>query len=552
MEPQNAIQSAIADGEGKLARLGVQVDAMQAVLVRLLQDVVKAEAQLERGQAEQLVAVNERLVVAAMSSQADAEIAMLALSESAPENTLDPLTKLANRAAFARRALDLSAHVQQQGGRFALLFIDLDNFKTLNDTHGHGFGDLVLETVARRMQATVRQADIVSRHGGDEFLVLLPELVRIRDAQAVAEKLIAAVAEPMTVQDQQVRISASVGIAIYPDDAEDFETLVARADAAMYKAKRLQAGSHAFHAAIPDAADGAHAAIDRAPAPPRESTAGARAPNVPHRPSLPDTEDRHEILRLANEKLVLAALSARELQAAAERTRAQQSAFIAAVAEELRDPRAPIRIVSAMLGRQTDDEELLPRVQGLLDAQMTNISRLLSRLAEAAEGEPGTVPIHPEDMDLSRVIADAVAAARPRMEARKQTCDMQLPSGELRLWGDAGCLLQIISNLIDNASRNTHEGGRIRLSVEPGPESLSLTVADNGIGLAASMLSRVFDPFVQDIQALGLHGIGAGIGLTAARTLAQAHGGQLTAHSDGPGRGSRFVLTLPLSRRLHP
>jgi signal transduction histidine kinase len=378
----------------------------------------------------------------------------------------------------------------------------------------------------------------------------LPELVRIRDAQAVAEKLIAAVAEPMGVQDQHVRISASVGIAIYPDDAEDFETLVARADAAMYRAKRLQAGSHAFHAAIPDAADDADATVDRVPAPPPESTAGAWATSVPQRASMPDTEDRHEILRLANEKLVLAALSARELQAAAERTRAQQSAFIAAVAEELRDPRAPIRIVSAMLGRQTDDEELLPRVQGLLDAQMTNISRLLSRLAEATEGEPGTVPIHPEDMDLSTVIASAVAAAAPRMQARRQTFDMQRPDGELRLWGDAGCLLQIISNLIDNASRNTHEGGRIRLSVEPGPESLSLTVADNGIGIDASMLSKVFDPFVQDIQALGLHGTGAGIGLTAARTLALAHGGQLSAHSDGPGRGSRFVLTLPL--RLHP
>jgi diguanylate cyclase (GGDEF)-like protein len=547
-DPENAADTttdaAVSEAEGRLAKLGVQVDTMQAVLVRLLQDVVKAEAQLDRSKNEQLVAVNERLVVAAISGQADAEVATLKLAKALPGAAIDPLTRLENRAAFKGRALDAELHAKEGGGRFALLFIDLDDFKRLNDTRGHAFGDGVLQQVAQRMQATVRQADIVSRHGGDEFLVLLPELTQVRDAQTVAEKLAVAVAAPMDIYGVVVQVSASIGIAIYPDDAEDFQTLVARADAAMYHAKRLRLGTHAFHAEAPST----HlpVASDSLQTPAAHASAADPSSEVDEGGSAQRTRQEH--LRMANERLLLAALSSRDLQAAAELARARQAAFMTAVADELRDAQSPIRIASAMLGRASVDELLLPRVQGLVDEQMTHIASLLDRIGAVAETTPLAVHSKLVKMDLALAIEEAVAAELPHMHQRNQIFEWQQAKGPLPVSGDANCLVQVICNLLNNASKHNHDGGKITLSVNVEEDALKLAVQDNGIGIHPSMLGQVFDPFVQDIHALGFNGTGLGIGLTAARTLARAHGGELTAQSEGPHRGSLFVLTLPMVR----
>src|SRR5687767_13783625 len=115
---------------------------------------------------------------------------------------------------------------------------DLDNFKQINDTLGHAFGDQVLKLAASRLASSVRAVDTVSRHGGDEFLILLAEVALASDAEAIADKLRAALAEPGLVGDHVVRLSASIGISLYPDDAEDADTLIELADAAMYRAKR--------------------------------------------------------------------------------------------------------------------------------------------------------------------------------------------------------------------------------------------------------------------------------------------------------------------------
>jgi signal transduction histidine kinase len=113
--------------------------------------------------------------------------------------------------------------------------------------------------------------------------------------------------------------------------------------------------------------------------------------------------------------------------------------------------------------------------------------------------------------------------------------------------GDAIRLQQIVSNLLDNASKHTYDGGRISLSAVVTADSMALTVSDDGIGITPQMLPYVFEPFVQDTRTLGFHGVGLGIGLTVVRALAQAHGGDLVAHSAGAGRGSQFVVTLPLA-----
>ena len=248
--PDPTDQSA-ADAEGKQARLGLQVEAMRALLVRLTQDGLCAEMRLDQSQAAGLVEVNEQLVLAALTSQADAEAAAQALQDAVQSAGLDALTQLANRTTLLGRFVQALANARRHGAWFALLFLDLDKFKQLNDAYGHAFGDRVLRLVADRLVSAVRRVDTVSRYGGDEFLVLLAELNQPGDAQTVAEKLIEALGAPAELDGHVVSLTASVGIAIYPDDGDDFDTLVARADAAMYQTKRQRAGGVAFYGKAP-------------------------------------------------------------------------------------------------------------------------------------------------------------------------------------------------------------------------------------------------------------------------------------------------------------
>jgi len=499
---------------------------------------VRAERRLDQSQTAGLVEVNEQLVLAALTAQTDAEAAAAQVLEDAVQSAeLDALTQLANRTTLRHRFVQALANARSHGASFALLFLDLDNFKQLNDAYGHAFGDRVLRLAADRLVSAVRRVDTVSRHGGDEFLVLLAELDHPGDARTVAEKLIEALAAPAELGGLVVSLTASVGIAIYPDDGDDFDTLVARADAAMYKAKRQGAGGVAFQRKAPGDGSG----LDAPP--------GAAL----HRPArkaadlAPEPERRLADLREANEHLVLAALTARELQTAAERARQRHTAFLAAVADELRNPMAPIRIAAAMLGGLPTDEQLLPRVQGIVEQQLTQMSRLLGALVDAANLDTGGLALERRPVDMGQVIDAAVAASQPAMDERGQRFEAHRPPGALAMQGDAVRLEQIVSNLLDNASKHTYDGGRISLSVVVTAESLALTVSDDGIGITPQMLPYVFEPFVQDTHALGFHGVGLGIGLTVVRALVRAHGGDLVAHSAGAGRGSQFVVTLPLA-----
>ncbi len=525
----------VADAEAKLARLGVQVEAMQALLVRLLQDVVRAESRLDQSQAARLVEVNEQLVLAALTSQADAEAAAQALEQAAQSTVLDALTRLPNRSALLDRFAQAAAEAKRHRTRVAVLFLDLDDFKQINDTRGHAFGDRVLRHVADRLVSVVREVDTVCRYGGDEFVVLLAALSQPGDAQTVAEKLIAVIGTPAELEGHAVSLTASVGVAIYPDDGEDVDTLVARADAAMYQTKRLRAGGVAFHGKAPVEGPGLRAQPSSPDHQPARNHVGEAA----------DPQRRLADLREANEKLVLAALTAQELKAAADHARQRQAAFLAAVADELRNPMAPIRITTTMLGRLTADELLLARVQHIVEQQMTQMSRLVGHLVDAARLDAGEFEPQRHPLDMAQVIDAAVAAYLPTMDERRQRFESHRPPGALYVPGDAAHLDQIVSNLLDNATKHTQNGGWISLSVVMTADSLTLTVSDNGIGITPQLLPYVFEPFVQDTRALGLHGVGLGIGLTVVRALVRAHGGNVVAHSAGAGCGSQFVVTLP-------
>lgn len=161
----------------------------------------------------------------------------------------DPLTDLVNRQMFSSQLEVAIERARRHKQRLALLFLDIDNFKLINDTLGHAVGDKLIQSVASRLKSTVRGEDIVARWGGDEFVILVEELKTAQGAALFAQKLMAALAEPTQVSNDDVNTSVSVGISLYPDDAETVEDLIKMADAAMYHAKDCGRNNYQFYRA---------------------------------------------------------------------------------------------------------------------------------------------------------------------------------------------------------------------------------------------------------------------------------------------------------------
>ncbi len=170
----------------------------------------------------------------------------------APAPTVDSLTQLPTRLYFEDRLAAAATKADSKTGKLALLFIDLDGFKPVNDTYGHSVGDKVLEQVGQRLKALSRGRDVVARVGGDEFLLLLTNVVAEDSVAHVATRLINGLSQTYTVDGREVIISCSVGIALYPDGCSHGK-LIARADAAMYSAKRSGGSTHCFYSPAMDA-----------------------------------------------------------------------------------------------------------------------------------------------------------------------------------------------------------------------------------------------------------------------------------------------------------
>ncbi|MGE5547028.1 MAG: EAL domain-containing protein [Solirubrobacterales bacterium] len=159
----------------------------------------------------------------------------------------DVLTGLPNRRLFTDRLQVAIANAHRHASRLAIMFLDLDLFKRINDTLGHGVGDRVLVETSKRLANVLREGDTVARLGGDEFVILLPELEHIEDAGKLAERVIDQVKQPFMVDDHELYVTTSVGIAVYPDDGTTHETLIKNADTAMYRAKDLGRNSYQLY-----------------------------------------------------------------------------------------------------------------------------------------------------------------------------------------------------------------------------------------------------------------------------------------------------------------
>lgn len=376
-DARNPSDNPAALAKAELGHLSGQVEVMRAVLVQLLQDIVRADSRLDQSQTAQLLETNEQLVVSALDAQSDAEIANGALDEASRTGGLDPLTGLPNRARLLDRFESAIFNAKRRGTRVAILFLDLDAFKRINDTFGHAAGDRTLQRVADCLVSLVREVDTVSRHGGDEFLVLLSEVASAADAALVAGKIKAGLQACSPADNDPGGLAASIGISVYPEDGDHAKVLIDRADTAMYRAKREGPGGFAFHdalqskpVAVPKGA--AHSPHDRF---------------AQHESLLLAHDQRHELLREANEKLVLAALGAQELLAAAQEVARRQSQLLALVSEELGNPYAPIRLAASTLGIPGAEATLLPRVQAVIEAQADKMLRTIKEALEQGRAD---------------------------------------------------------------------------------------------------------------------------------------------------------------------
>jgi signal transduction histidine kinase len=220
--------------------------------------------------------------------------------------------------------------------------------------------------------------------------------------------------------------------------------------------------------------------------------------------------------------------------------------FLALLAHELRNPLAPIRNAVSLLRRTTADHS---NIWQMMERQVGHMVRLVDDLMELSRITRGAIELRKEPTDLCAAIATAVETCRPLVDAAPHRLAVALPPEPLLVEADLVRLTQVFVNLLNNAVKYTDPGGEIEVRAHVDGGHAVVTVADSGIGIPPDLLPRVFEMFVQADGTDRRAQSGLGIGLTLARRLVDMHGGSLTAHSEGPGRGSEFTVRLPLVDR---
>ncbi|HJR36236.1 MAG TPA: ATP-binding protein [Gemmatimonadales bacterium] len=223
----------------------------------------------------------------------------------------------------------------------------------------------------------------------------------------------------------------------------------------------------------------------------------------------------------------------------------RKNEFLAMLAHELRNPLAPMMNAMRIIQMAGGDPETLRTASGMMERQIGQMVRLVDDLLDVNRISRGTIELRKARIELASVVAHALEAVRPQVEARAQQLHVSLPSHPVHLNGDPARLTQVVGNLLNNASKFTEERGTIELAVARAGARAVIRVRDNGIGIPADQIPLIFGMFVQVDSSLGRAKGGIGMGLTLVKQLVELHEGTVEATSPGPGKGSEFVVTLP-------
>ena len=220
--------------------------------------------------------------------------------------------------------------------------------------------------------------------------------------------------------------------------------------------------------------------------------------------------------------------------------------FLAMLAHELRNPLAPIRNALGIMALAPNLDPKVAWSRDVIERQATHLTRLVDDLLDVSRITRGKLSMHTSPMDVNAALQRAVEAARPLIDSRGHRLDIEVPPVAITVNADMTRIVQVVVNLLNNAAKYTPEGGRITLSAQAEGRDAVIRVKDNGVGISADMIEHIFDLFAQGERTLARTEGGLGIGLTLARRIVALHGGSISAHSDGPGKGAEFIVRLPL------
>lgn len=222
------------------------------------------------------------------------------------------------------------------------------------------------------------------------------------------------------------------------------------------------------------------------------------------------------------------------------------SNFLAVLAHELRNPLAPILTGLELMRMRPDSSETVARVREMIERQVNQMVHLINDLLDIARVTNGKIELKKSPTDLNTIIANAVETSLPTIEAARHELSVTLGEIPLRLNADSTRIAQVIGNLLTNAAKYTPHGGKIKLIVEKDRDEAIISISDNGIGIPSESLSSIFEMFSQVDRNMDHSQGGLGIGLALVRTLVGLHGGTITAASEGTGKGSTFIVRLPI------
>jgi signal transduction histidine kinase/CheY-like chemotaxis protein len=218
--------------------------------------------------------------------------------------------------------------------------------------------------------------------------------------------------------------------------------------------------------------------------------------------------------------------------------------FLAMLGHELRNPLAPVRTACDLMAMQAPDQFARERL--VIERQVKHMMRLVDDLLDVSRIARGKIEMVRAHVDLAGIVREAIELVSPLIEQRRTLLEVRLPPWPVQVHADAMRLAQVVSNVLSNAVKFSDPGGPVSVALEVETDHAVLRVSDRGAGIAGDLLPHVFDVFVQSSQARDRRLGGLGLGLAIARNLVALHGGSITAHSEGPGRGSEFRIQLPL------
>jgi signal transduction histidine kinase/CheY-like chemotaxis protein len=244
------------------------------------------------------------------------------------------------------------------------------------------------------------------------------------------------------------------------------------------------------------------------------------------------------------------ALRARKRQYEMREIDRRKDEFLAMLAHELRNPLAPISAAAELLKFSNSDRERINQTSEIISRQVDHMSSLIDDLLDMSRVSRGLITLDSKVLDARQIVANAIEQVRPLIDSRKHLLSLHMPPESGLIKGDPKRLIQVVSNLLNNAAKYTPEGGNISLTLDINEKHATVRVTDDGIGLAPHVIGHVFEMFTQAERTPDRSQGGLGIGLALVKNLVELHQGTVSAHSDGSGHGSTFSISLPRADAL--